>query len=70
MTDIVVVSLLLHLDRSNTQVNASSIYLEQTFVCRVDIQLVFKNMRRNKKVYTKCNSEKRPAADSAPRNRS
>ena len=69
-TDIVVVSLLSNLDRSHTQFNASSIYLEQTFVCIVDVQLIFKNTRRNKKVYTKCKSEKIPEADSAPRNRS
>ena len=47
-----------------------SIYLEQTFVCRVDIQLIFKSVRKNKKAYTKCKSEKIPVADSAPRNRS
>ena len=70
MADIVVVSLLSNLDRSHTQYDASSIYLEQTFVCRVDIQLIFKNIRRNKKVYTKCKSEKIPEADSALRNRS
>ena len=28
-----------------------SIYLEQTFVCRVE--LIFKNVRRNKKAYTR-----------------
>ena len=42
-------------------------HLEQTFVCRFDIQLIFKNVRRNKKVYTKCKSEKIPEADSALR---
>ena len=64
------VSLLRNLDRSHTQCKASSIYLEHTFVCRVDIQLIFKNVRKNKKAYTKCKSEKIPVADSAPRNRS
>ena len=58
MTDIVEVSLLSGLDRSHTQCNASSIYLEQTFVCRGDVQLIFKIVSRNKKIYTKCKSEK------------
>ena len=62
MQDIVVTSLLSNLDRSQTQCNASSINLEQTFVFRVDVQLTFKNVRRNKMVYTE--------ADSASRNRS
>ena len=38
----------------------SSIYLEQTFVFRVNVQLIFKNVRRNKKVYTRWKSEKIP----------
>ena len=46
-----------HLGRSHTQCNASSIYLKQAFACRIDVQLIFKNVRRNKKVYTKCKSE-------------
>ena len=57
---IVVVSLFSNLDRSHTQCNASSKYLEQTFVCRVNVQLIFKNVRRNKKLYTECKSEKIP----------
>ena len=40
------------------------------FVCRVDVLLIFKNDRRQKKVYNKCKSEKIPKADSAPCNRS
>ena len=40
------------------QCNASCIYLEQIFVGRVDVQSIIKNVRRNKKVYTKCKSEK------------
>ena len=37
-----------------TKTHVSSIYPEQTFVCRVDVQLVLKKkIRRNKKVYTK-----------------
>ena len=72
MTNIVVVSLLSNLNRSHANCNATSVYLEQKFLCRVDVQLVFKNKikRRNKKVYTKCKSEKITEADSAPRNRS
>ena len=70
MNDIVVVFLLPNLDRSHTQCNASCSYLEQTFVCRVDVQLIFKNVRGNKKVYTKCKSEKKPEADSASGHRS
>ena len=70
MTDIAVVSLLSDSDRSHAQCNASNIYLQQTFVCRVDIQSIFKNVRRNKKFYTKCKSEKIPKADLAPCNRS
>ena len=57
---IVVVSLLW--DRSNSQCNASIMYLDQTF----DVQLIFKSVRRNKKVYTKCKSKKIHEADSAP----
>ena len=44
--------------------------LEQTFVCRYDVQLILKNVGRNKEVYTKYKSEKIPEADSAPCNRS
>ena len=32
--------------------------LEHTFVLRVRFQLIFKNVRRNKKAYTNCKSEK------------
>ena len=60
VTYIVVVSLLSIVDRSHTQWNASSIDLEQTFVSRVRAQLIFENVRRNKKLYTKCKSEKYP----------
>ena len=70
MTAIVVVSLVSNLRRSHTQCNASRIYLELTFMCRVDVQLIFKNVTRNKKVYNKCKSEKISEADSAPSNRS
>ena len=41
-----------------------------TFVCRAVVPLIFKNVRRRKKVSNKCKSEKIPKADSAPRNRS
>ena len=58
MAIIGVVSLLSNLDTSHTRCNACSIYLEQTFVCRVDVQLIFKNVRKNEKVYAKCKSEK------------
>ena len=44
--------------------------VKQTLVCRVDVPLIFKNVRRRKKVYNKCKSEKILKADSAPRNRS
>ena len=70
MTDIVAVSLLPNLDGSQTQCNASSVYLEQTFVCRVHVQLISKNVKRNKKSCTKCKSEKIPEAGSATCNRS
>ena len=68
MTDIAVVSLLSNLDRSHTNCNASSIYVEHKFESKVDVQLIFKikNVRRNKKVYTKCKSEKITEGDSAP----
>ena len=39
-------------------------------VYRVVVPLIFKNVRRRKKVYNKCKSEKIPKADSAPRNKS
>ena len=74
MTKIVVVSLLSNLGRSHTNCNASiytsGIYVEQKFMCRVDVRLIFKKVRRNKKVYTKCKSENITEGDSAPRNRS
>ena len=43
--------------------------VKQTFVYRVDVPLMFKNVRRRNKVHIKCKSEKTPEADSAPRNR-
>ena len=70
MAEIVLISLLSNLDKSRTQCNVSSIYLEQTFVCGADVQLIFKNVMRNKKIYTKCKSGKILEADSAPDNRS
>ena len=39
------------------------------FVCRVDVPLIFKNVRIRKKVYNKCKAEKIPKVDSAPCNR-
>ena len=60
MTEIVAVSLLQNLDRSHNQCNVCSLYLEQTFVCGVDIQLVFKNVRKNKKAYLTVNLKKYP----------
>ena len=51
-------TLLPNFDKSYTQYKASSIYLEQTFVGRVDVQLIFENVGRNKRVYNKCKSEK------------
>ena len=59
MTDIAV-SLLPNLDMSLTEYNASLSYLEQTLVRRVDVQLICKNVRRNKKVYIKCKFVKYP----------
>ena len=41
--------------------------VKQTYVCRVDVPLIFKNIRRRKMVYNKCKSEKIPNVDSAPR---
>ena len=70
MTEIVVASLLSNLDRSHTKCNAPSICLEQTLVCRVEVQLIFKNVSRNKKVYAKCKSEKTNKSDLAARNMS
>ena len=58
IANIVVVSLLSNLDRFHTNCNASSIYVQQKFVHRVDAQLIFKNVSGNKKVYTKFKSEK------------
>ena len=70
MTDIAVVSLLSNVHRSCTQCNPSSVYVEQTFVCRVAVQLIFKNFKKNKKIYTKCKSAKIPAVDLVPRKKS
>ena len=73
MRNIVVVYLLSNLNRSYTNYN-NSIYTFRTNrnLCAGlnDLQLIFKNVRRNEKVYTKCKSEKITEADSAPRNRS
>ena len=45
--------------------------VKQTFVSKVDVPLIFKNVNNNvEKVNNKCKSEKIPKADSAPRNRS
>ena len=60
-------NLLSNLDTSHINCNACSTYLEQKFVCRVNVQLIFKNVGRNKKVRTKCKSEKINEADLAPR---
>ena len=60
MTDIVAVSLLSNLDRSYTRRNASSIYLEQILVCRVDVQLIFKNVRKSKRSILNMNLKKYP----------
>ena len=38
--------------------------MKLTFVCRVVVPLIFKNIRRRKEVYNK--SEKIPKADSTP----
>ena len=32
--------------------------VKETFVCRIDVPLIFKNVRRRKKSYNKCKSEK------------
>ena len=58
MTGIAMVPLLSNLDRTHTQCNASSIYLEETFPCRVDFQLIYINVKRRKKVYIQCKSKK------------
>ena len=39
-------------------------------MCRVDVSLIFENVRRRKKVYNKRKSEKIPEAKLAPRSRS
>ena len=75
MTNIALVSLLSNLGSSHTKFNASSTNLEQTFVWRDGAKLIsqesfLKNVRRNKKVYTKCESEKVPKVDLELRNRS
>ena len=57
MTEIVVVSIG-NLDRSHTQCNATSIYLEQTVVCRVDIQLIFKMLGKIKRPILNVNQKK------------
>ena len=44
-------------------------YLEEIFVRRLDVQLIFKNVTGNQKVYTECKYEKIPETDSAPPNR-
>ena len=52
------------------QLQCFCIYVQRKFVFRADIQLIFKNVGRNKKVYAKCKSEKITEADLAPRYRS
>ena len=49
MTEIFFASLLSYLDSSHTKYNASSIYLDQTSARRVNVQLIFKNIRGNKR---------------------
>ena len=44
--------------------------VKQTFVYRVDVSLIFKNVRKREKVYNKCKSEKITKGDLAPRIRS
>ena len=60
MMRIFVESPLSNIDRSHNQRNAANIKVEETFVFRVDVQLLFENVGRNKKIYTKCKSEKLP----------
>ena len=43
-----------------THYDASSIYLEQIFVCRVDTQLLFEDVRRNKRFILNINLKKYP----------
>ena len=57
MTDIAMVSLLSNLDKSHNQCNASSIYLEQIFVSKVDLQL---NVRRKKRSILNVNLKNYP----------
>ena len=57
MTDIAMVSLLSNLDKSHNQCNASSIYLEQIFVSKVDPQL---NVRRKKRSILNVNLKNYP----------
>ena len=66
MTDIVVVSLLSNLNKFHIKCNASRIYLNKTFMFRVGVQFILKNVRRNKKVNTKGKSETITEADSQP----
>ena len=40
--------------------------VKPTFMCRVDVSLIFKNVRRRKKVYNKSKSEKIRKANSVP----
>ena len=68
MTDIAVVSLLSNLNKSHIKCNASRIYLDKTFMFRLGVQFILKNVRRNKKVNTKGKSETIPEADSLPHN--
>ena len=50
--------------------HAIQCFLNKNLCAELTFQLILKNVRKNKKVYTKCKSEKIPQVDSSPRNRS
>ena len=68
MTDILAVSLLRNFDRSHTQCNAYSLHLEQTILYRVNVQLIFKNVREIKRLILNINLKKIPETNESPHN--
>ena len=58
MTDVVVFIPVDKHGQVPDSMQCSSVYFEQTFVCRVYVRLIFKNVKKNKNVYTKCNLKK------------
>ena len=61
---------LINTSKRHDRLCCGTLVVKQTLMCRVDVPLIFENVRRRKKVCNKCKSEKISKADSVPRKRS